>query len=343
MLVEGQLIEVKWANSNVDHYIALGYEFTKYGDTFLVKAEDLSPGSKVLVEVECDYCGVHYFTPYHGYIQRLNKSIIKKTSCQKCVGYKCAETTLERRKEDYYNRVLKQCEINGYELLTPKDEMVSNTTYIEYRCPTHGVHKMRISNFLCGKKCPDCLADANRERFRIPEDALIKNIEDVGGELLNPEDYINNQTKNLIIRCPECGNGFITSYRSFIQHGGQLCPKCSSSSESLGERKVRLFLEAHNINFKQEHWFPDCRDINPLPFDFYLYDRSTIIEFDGSQHFYNNNDYFKNSKTTQMHDLIKNKYCEEHGIHLIRIPYWKIDKIELILSDELLIPHKDIV
>ena len=221
--------------------------------------------------------------------------------------------------------------------------MISNSTYMEYKCHTHGLHKMKIANFLSGKRCPQCLADANRERFRMPDDVLIKNIEDVGGKLLNPEDYINSQTKNLWIECPECGNPFLTSYRSFTQHGGQLCPECSSTSESLGERKVRLFLEAHNINFKQEHWFPDCRDINPLPFDFYLYDRNTIIEFDGSQHFYNNNDYFKNSKTTQMHDLIKNKYCEDHGIHLIRIPYWKIDKIDLILSEELLIPHKDIV
>ena len=40
-------------------------------------------------------------------------------------------------------------------------------------------------------------------------------------------------------------------------------------------------------------------------------------------------------KRTQYHDQIKNQYCEDHNIKLIRIPYWDENNIELILSQEL--------
>lgn len=90
-----------------------------------------------------------------------------------------------------------------------------------------------------------------------------------GGNLLNPDDYINNTTKNLQITCPECGDPFITSLRNFTQHGGQLCEKCHRI-RSVGESKIANYLRDRNILFEREKWFSDCRAINPLPFDFYL-------------------------------------------------------------------------
>ena len=38
---------------------------------------------------------------------------------------------------------------------------------------------------------------------------------------------------------------------------------------------------------------------------------------------------------TQKRDKIKNTYCEEHGIKLIRIPYWEFKNIEEILNSQL--------
>ena len=38
---------------------------------------------------------------------------------------------------------------------------------------------------------------------------------------------------------------------------------------------------------------------------------------------------------TKMHDNIKNKYCHDNNIKLIRIPYWKMKEIEKILGNEL--------
>lgn len=61
------------------------------------------------------------------------------------------------------------------------------------------------------------------------------------------------------------------------------------------------------------------------------------IEFDGEQH-YIPKDYFGGEKRlleTQINDKIKNEYCKENNIRLIRIKYDQ--KIENILNKILLI------
>ena len=76
--------------------------------------------------------------------------------------------------------------------------------------------------------------------------------------------------------------------------------------------------------------FNDCRNKNPLPFDFYLPEYKTCIEFDGRQHFESiehwegDNGLLKIKKN----DSIKNEYCKDNDIKLIRIPYYEIDNIE---------------
>lgn len=95
-----------------------------------------------------------------------------------------------------------------------------------------------------------------------------------------------------------------------------------------------------------QKWFPDCRDINPLPFDFYLPNKNILIEFDGEQHFKEKH-FFSRSGTLgtqfdsltsyiQYHDTIKTKYCKIHNIPLIRIPYTEINNIDKILEEKLI-------
>ena len=79
------------------------------------------------------------------------------------------------------------------------------------------------------------------------------------------------------------------------------------------------------------------KKIRPLPFDFYLPDYNTCIEYDGIQHF-EVVDYFGGLDgfiTTKIRDTIKNEYCKSKNIKLIRIPYWGFDNIENILKKEL--------
>ena len=106
---------------------------------------------------------------------------------------------------------------------------------------------------------------------------------------------------------------------------------------SRGELKIINLLNNNNIFFESQKVFQDCKfeDTNYLAkFDFYI-NNQYIIEFDGFQHFeiggWNDEEHFKK---VQEHDEIKNKYCKDHNIPLIRIPYIHIN--DLCLEDLLL-------
>lgn len=335
MLIENQKVKVKWMYCNRKHYSEKGYNFTKYKDDFYVDAEDLTLNSKYHVKVKCDYCGEIHNVPFQSYIR--GHKIISKDSCTHCVGKKCAEITRNKRRDKLYDELQNKSMENGYGLLSKKSDIENNRTYIKYVCPIHGVQSMRIANYLSGKKCPLCSNSHKKEICRTNRDDLINEITRFNGVLLNPDDYINNQTKNLKILCPECKDIFVTSFRSFVQHKGQVCKKCSKTSESMGERKIRHFLDNHSIDYVQEYWFSDCRDKNPLPFDFYIPSKNLIIEFDGRQHFEDTGYFSYSYDKTKEHDEIKNEYCNRKNIDLLRIPYYQIEKINDILSNKLLL------
>ena len=64
-----------------------------------------------------------------------------------------------------------------------------------------------------------------------------------------------------------------------------------------------------------------------------------MIEYDGEQHF-RPIEYFggqKKFELQQKHDTIKNEYCKNNGIPLLRIPYFKYDNIEEELNNFLFI------
>lgn len=88
------------------------------------------------------------------------------------------------------------------------------------------------------------------------------------------------------------------------------------------ERIVSDFLEKHNIQFIPQFRFEDCKDKRSLPFDFYLPFYRTCIEYDGIQHFRQRNGW-TDLELIQKHDEIKNKYCNDNNIQLIRIPYYE--------------------
>ena len=84
MLVPNQKVEVRWNPQNIRWYEEKGYEYTKTGETFLCKAEDLMPTWKILVSVICNYCGDVFSTTNGNY----NRAI-KKDGTMSCSNPKC--------------------------------------------------------------------------------------------------------------------------------------------------------------------------------------------------------------------------------------------------------------
>ena len=292
---------------------------------------------------------ISYICPVHGETHTKVTNLLQGKGCYKCGRMKAlknkASTTLRERQDNLYSKALNVAKQKDYTIITPKDEIMRNTSVIKYICSIHGEQQMRISNFITGRNCPKCAIDKNKQKYKLSDDEVEKRIKDLGGTLLNKTDYINRSTKNLKILCFNCNQEFTTSLQHFTQHGGQVCKKCSNK-ESLGEIKIKQFLQKNNILFESEKWFDNCRDINPLPFDFYLPDYNILIEYDGEQHYYDRS--YKTGKFrdtleyTQIHDKIKTNYCIKNNIKLIRVPYWDYNNIDIILNKELNL-HEDIV
>lgn len=100
---------------------------------------------------------------------------------------------------------------------------------------------------------------------------------------------------------------------------------------SKGEFKIKNLLEKMNIEYIQEYSFKNCiSDKNYLlRFDFYLPDYNCCIEYDGEQHYKSTKGWGgkEGLKTRQQRDSIKNQYCLDNNIKLIRIPYTEYDEI----------------
>lgn len=117
---------------------------------------------------------------------------------------------------------------------------------------------------------------------------------------------------------------------------------CGCNKQSKWEEFIKEYLKSHNISFVEQKRFDDCRNskgTDMLPFDFYINDNNSIIEYDGEHHFNPVPGWggLEKFKTTQENDNIKNQYCLQHNINLLRIPYTDteeeiIEKINLFLS-----------
>lgn len=205
-------------------------------------------------------------------------------------------------------------------------EYVNCKTHIEIKCKVCGWEwEMTPSNLLRGYGCPRCakqLKDKTTEYFKWELKKINKNIEIIG-------EYIGAKT-SIELKCKICGNEWMNQPTHLLN--GQGCPKCNSSK---GEKAIEEILNELSINHIREYRFKNCRRGHyTLPFDFYLPEYNTCIEYDGKQHF-EPIEYFGGGEafaTRQKNDRIKNNYCKNNKIKLIRVPYTTIDIKKLILE-----------
>jgi hypothetical protein len=137
----------------------------------------------------------------------------------------------------------------------------------------------------------------------------------------NKYDYSNseyfNTNSKVIIFCPIHGD-FKQIARSHKNGAG--CKKCN---RSLGEQIISDILNKNNITHICEKNFEGLIYKSKLYFDFFLPKYNLCIEFDGLQHnyayeFFGGEDALKERK---IRDLIKNNYCIDNNIKLVRLSY----------------------
>lgn len=93
---------------------------------------------------------------------------------------------------------------------------------------------------------------------------------------------------------------------------------------SKGEDELRILLKEEYPYFTVIEQYTIKVGRQNLFLDFYLPQLSLAWEFDGQQHFTYTKHYHKTKKgfdESQRRDTIKDKYCKDQGITLIRIKY----------------------
>lgn len=210
-------------------------------------------------------------------------------------------------------------------------EYVSAKTPILHKCKIDNHEWETIPDRVLRKAgCPMCANRTISQKLSKTHKQYVKEV-----SIYNPDIEVLGQyagaSTQILHKCKKDGHEWMIAPSNVLLGCG--CPQCK---ESKGERIVRQWLERNKVIYKSQYKFSDCKDKCALPFDFYLPEYNTCIEYDGGQHFFPVNfsgegaEYTEQQfKTTQYHDQIKNQYCADNGITLLRIPYFKNVEEEL--------------
>lgn len=94
MIKENQKFYVSWGSKNKKHYIKRGYIFTKIGDIFEVKLEDIIKTSHSDIALICDNCGKEFVRPYYKYLECHDNEL--GDLCNQCKYLKTQRTCQEK-------------------------------------------------------------------------------------------------------------------------------------------------------------------------------------------------------------------------------------------------------
>lgn len=210
----------------------------------------------------------------------------------------------------------------------------NQNTWVNFVCPHHsnkGVQSISWGHLKnCAVGCAYCIGrhkttdDFKKEMAQINPDVEI--IGEYGGS-----------EKKVLCRCKICGHEWSPIGRSLKNKQG--CPHCSMSK---GEKKIYSYLNAKSISYVMQKTFDGCKYDQKLKFDFYLPSCNTCIEYDGIQHYEpvdfanKGEEWAKNIfDQTKIKDKIKDDYCKQNGIDILRIPYWEYENIDSILDSRI--------
>lgn len=253
----------------------------------------------------------------HGiFEQEPRKHINRAQKCPKCTGHKT----------DTESFILKAKQLHGNEYDYSQVSYQSAHEKVKIICPIHGNFKQTPNAHLAGKKCYKCTGTPKKTTEEFVCDAKKKHGNKYDYSLVT---YIDNSVKIDII----CKRHGLFKQTPAAHLRGSGCPICRDSK---GEIAVREYLNKNNVLFIRQKRFNDCRYILPLPFDFYLPEYNTCIEFQGIQHYLSSYTFGSKKGTNefeklQLRDKIKSDYCLGNNIRLLIISYK--DNIDVALSN----------
>lgn len=191
-------------------------------------------------------------------------------------------------------------------------------------CSIHGDYTTKAEIILKGNGCKKCASEKLKiDRICTTEEFIEKAIEVHGtayGYL--KVDYKGSFNK-VEIFCNKHQKYFNQNPSTHLKNSG--CPLCNTSK---GELKILNYLEIENIEYETQKTFEGLILRRKLKFDFYLEKYNICIEFDGEQHFKPLSNHWGGESgfvKRQITDQLKNSYCIQNDIPLLRIKYSDTD------------------
>lgn len=249
-----------------------------------------------------------------------------KTPCSKC-----QENYTPTQKE--FEDIIRELTNGEFEVLGEYTRALDKIEMLHHKCGKTWL--ITPNSFLRGKRCPHCYGN-----FKKSIESLNNEFKQLfGGEFKVVGEYVNADSR-ITVYHENCNREFSTFYGYFLKRAS--CYHCEPSF-SVGETAIYDFLSSRDYNFRFQHTLKNAKSVNnwSLWVDFAVFDDHerilALIEYDGIQHF-EPVEFFGGEaafKTQKKNDELKNDYCNENNLLLIRIPYWEINNIEKILIDTL--------
>jgi hypothetical protein len=279
-----------------------------------------------------DYSGVRYINELEkiNIICMIHGEFSQRAKNHK-IGQGCPLCSSEKNRLTFDEFLEKSIIIHNNKYDYTKSIYINMISNINIVCKKHGEFKTTPFKHLNSKGCKKCSYDSisyTNEEFIIKSSKVHSNKYDY-----SKTEY-NGIFNEIVVICNKHGE-FITKPNTHLR--GQGCSKCNISK---GENIISNYLDNKSIKYTMQKTFDDCLSTKnwKLKFDFYLPEQSICIEYDGLQHF-KPIDYFggvKSFNELKQRDSIKDKYCLENNIKLIRIPFDKYYFIDDILISEII-------
>ena len=208
-----------------------------------------------------------------------------------------------------------------------KVNYIKNDINVEIICNLHGSFMQKPGPHLRGQGCPNCVNNKKSNTEEFAEKAIKIHGNKYDYSLV---EYTTKKEKVKII----CNLHGIFEQKAYVHLSGHGCKICRNSKMELYLRKKLIY---NNINFLTDYRFDDCRNVLPLPFDFYLTTLNILIECDGIQH-HKSIEYFggeERFKYQKINDEIKTNYCKNNNLLLYRVN--SLTDIDSLLNDNIML------
>lgn len=271
------------------------------------------------VDCLCNVCG-YKWSP-------MAVNLTRGHGCPECGKLKATQTQKHNITQDQFLskipvEFLNSIEVNGH--------YTDQHCNIEVKCRTCG--RIWVSSpykLYREQGCESCSRKRKGVESRKPHEKFLEEVEAFHGDGIILRSLYTTNKARLNVECRQCGHTWTPMPRTIVRRG---CPSCASPK---GEKKIARLLDQIGYKYSIQFSFDDLIGSlgGKLRFDFavYINDSLLLLEYDGMQHFkpISYMGGVVRYERQVKNDLIKDQYCRERQIPLLRIPYTDLISLDV--------------